>query len=477
MTDREIGDFINTDRTLVCKWRAGGRTLERDDDSYTVNHLASFFIDRAILERRQARLAEILSLNETDVEADNEACINALVGFMFDGHPVDKAEEKKAPVAPDIETAGNFIGVRGVLDALAILEKRLIDCITPEITVYLSLDYSCLFQDEVAAEIWVMLFRMNRNRPVRVVFDGWMVDDSENVSENLKALLPYILAGKIQLYMIKQAQKYFYHNITFFAKGAGMVITMEPAGGLSINISMLTESPDYVRSMGAVFASLDNLCISFARQIGGTNDEAMYNGKLYESSEVVRMMSNGVNLLYMDEENYLSLLKLNGITGGKRSHRHNKFLKDKQRFEAFIEEHQIKEIISLPELDRMISESKLLTPDFSFHNGEIKADRDIITSLIDGLLGYIEQYNNLSVSLERGEVSQTGFTYRIKGEAYILIHSKNNGDPHMIYSDNWTLVYEYIGQFKDALQSNLLLNTKNAVRTALQLKRERLGGS
>jgi len=476
VSDREIGDYVGAVASLVCRWRNGERTLDKDDDVFAVKKLSLFFVERAVLKRQCSKLAEILSLDEKDVDTGNAVCVNRLADFLFDGQPGREVETSKIPAAPVRNIPNNYIGVQGVVDALGWLEEQLKVRPETEITVYLSLEFSRLLQDEIASGIWESLYRMNGNQSVKVVFDGW-VDNAEKVTQNLKALLPFMQTGKIQLHMIKSTQKFFYHNLTFFAKGAGMVITTEPAGGMGVSISLMVDSPDYLNGMGTVLSDFDRRAKSLARLIGGTKDEAVYYGQLLEPSEDLQILTGGLNILYMDAESYLSLLKLNGITGSQRQYRHTRFMELKQRFEVFLKEHRIKEIISLPALDYMIAEQKIITPDISFHDGEIKTDVKILQSLINGLLGYIERYENLTVYLERDPNINQGFTCRIKGDTFILLHTRENGKNHTVYSDNWMLVYEYIKQFNEVLQSEQLMNIKNAVKAALQLRLERLGGA
>jgi hypothetical protein len=327
---------------------------------------------------------------------------------------------------------------------------------------------------------------MNHDAPVRVVFDGW-TDHAEKAAQNLRALLPYVQTGKIRLSVINAPQKFFY-NLTFFAKNAGMVITTEPVGSAGACISLLASAPDYIRGMAAVFADFDHMCTSLARHLDGasTKDEAVYTARLFEPFEDVQVYSGGVNLLYLEEDGYLSLLRQNGITGSQRSYRRQKFVEDKRHFEAFLGKGRLKEILSLPALDRMIAEGKLRTPDFSFHAGEVKADAVVLKNLLAGMLAAIRKYENLTVYLER-ETSESAdfagqeFTFRIKGDSSVLVYTRESGEnipeggkTHVVYSEHWRLVYEYIRQFREALQSEQLMNTKHAVETALRLRLERL---
>jgi hypothetical protein len=476
VTDSEIGDSVGAVASLVCRWRSGERSLDPDKQAHTVRQLAAFFIERATLKRQRPRLAKILSLEEADIETESEACVDALIDFLYDGKAIHSTGGADTPKKLSIISDGSFIGVQGVMDALALLGECVQGRPDAAITVYLSLDYSRLFQDEATFGIWDLLCRMNRGEPVRVVFDGWL-DDTERVAQNLNALLPFMQAGKLQLAMIKSTQKFFYYNLTFFAKGAGMILTTEPVGGEGVCISLLTTVPDYLDGMSAVFAGIDRRGKNLARHIGknSAKDVALYYGRLFEPPEDLQVLSGGVNLLYMDEDSYLSLLKLNGITGSQRGYRHTRFVEDKRLFESFLVEHRIKEIMSLPALERMIRERKIETPDFSFHDGEVRADEAILRSLLEGMLRYLERYENLSIYLERSAAFSPDFTCRIKGDSFILLHTRESGGTHTVYSDNWMLVYSYIKRFQEALRSDQLMNMRTAVRTALRVQLENLG--
>jgi hypothetical protein len=88
----------------------------------------------------------------------------------------------------------------------------------------------------------------------------------------------------------------------------------------------------------------------------------------------------------------------------------------------------------------------------------------------------MERYENLSLCLERGTDMDPAFTCRIKGDSFVLLHTRDGDKTHSIYSDNWMPVYGYIKQFGEALESEQLMNTKGAVREALRIRLEALGG-
>ena len=386
-------------------------------------------------------------MEASEVTLENQACVDAIVEFLYGEKEINTIVSNQGKPPPDfvsVTPSMNFIGIQGVLDALSMLADKLSVQLESEITVYLSLQYSSLLHDDTACDIFENLCRMNGGKPIKVVFDSWLADDNkadDKVTKNLRSLMPFLQTGKIQLHVIKSTQKFFYYNLTFFARGVGMVITTEPAGGMGVSISLIADSPDYLNGMGSVFTDFDRISKSLARYVT-PKEEATYYAKLFESTEDLQILSGGINLLYMDEQSYLALLKMNSIKGSQRQYRHKKFIEDKQRFEDFLEDHRIKEIISLSSLDWMITERKIKTPDFSFHEGEIKADGAIIKSIIDGFLRYIGKYKNLSAYLERGDYINPDFTCKIKGDSSVLLHTQETGQSHTVYSDNWMLVYE-----------------------------------
>jgi hypothetical protein len=90
VTDGEIGNNVGVVASLVYRWRSGERTLDRFDNAHTVKQLAVFFIECAALRRQNARLAEILSISEADADVRNEACVNALVEYLYDGQIISE---------------------------------------------------------------------------------------------------------------------------------------------------------------------------------------------------------------------------------------------------------------------------------------------------------------------------------------------------------------------------------------------------
>jgi len=148
-----------------------------------------------------------------------------------------------------------------------------------------------------------------------------------------------------------------------------------------------------------------------------------------------------------------------------------KFQKDKQQFELFLESGHVTEIFNLTAFDRMIAEQKIITPDFSFSSGEVKANADILKSLFAGMIDSLERYGNLSIYLNCQGLSQMNCSQRIKGDCFALLHSYENGSTHAVYTDTWLAVYEYIRQFDETIQGTELITTSDAVKTALKIRR------
>jgi len=344
------------------------------------------------------------------------------------------------------------------------------------ITVYLSLEHSRIVREPSAERLWRTLRTLAGGNPVRLVFDNWT--DAGEASKTLRALLPFMQTGELRLHLIKSTQKFFYNNISFYAGEIGMVITAEPAGGFGNSVSMPVDNPDYIRGMGGVFARFDRNTKPLERHLGAdsTKDEAVICARLYEPDGDLKTVIDGANLLYMDPDAYMKLLKLNGVTGSRRAYRLERFASDKQRFEAFLESGRATEIYYLPAFDDMIRSREIKTPDFSFHRGKVTADGDVLKSLFSGMTDLLGRRENLSVYLNRRIPPYSGFSCRLKGDSFVMLHSYGSGDPHVVWSDTWLLVYEYIRQYDEALRDENLITTRDAALAALRIRYESLGG-
>ena len=467
VTDGEIGAVTGASAPLVCRWRSGERSLDPTRDAGTLQKLADFFL-RLANERGKT---EVLT-NALSIDADALSA-KYILAFMFDGKQIvrDGKDGNPLPPPPPVGQICYF-GMDGILSAVSLLGEKMTDS-KSEIVVYLSLEHAGIFREPDAARLWDELVHINGGRPIRVVFDTWSNTAAGEAAKTLLVLMSFAQKGLLRLHLVKSTQKFFYNNISFFVNGAGMVITAGPVIGGGI-VSMPVDSPEYISGIGALFAKLDRNTKPVDKHLA--KDESIYYSRLYEPGSNVRAVIDGANLLYLDADAYLNLLKLNGITISQRTYRMEKFQRDKQQFELFLESGHVTEIFSLTAFDRMIAEHKMTTPDFSFSTGGVKTNAEILKSLLTGMLDALERHGNLSVYLNRQGLPQVYCSQRIKGDSFALLHSYENGDAHAVYTDTWLAVYEYIRQFDEAVHDTELITTSDAVKTALKIRIESLRG-
>jgi len=472
-TDGEIGAAVGASDSLVCRWRNGQRSLDRIRDADLLNGLAGFFLDRAGHIGKTQALANALGVDDSLTES--EAYCSAFVCFLYDGRQTPRDEA--AVASPALMTAQVrqecYFGKDGLIDALSLLEHRMLSA-PAEITVYLSLEHSRVVREESADKLWDKLWRMSEKKPVKLVFDNW--SDAGEAMKTLRWLLPFVHTGRLRLNLIKSMQKFFYSNITFYAGEAGIIVTAEPAGGYGSSVSMLVESPEYIKGMGSVFARFDKNTKPLEKHLNtaATRDEAFYYGQLHEPGSDLKTIVDGVNLLYMDAGAYMKLLKLNGVTGSQRAYRLERFVSDKRRFEVFLETGCATEVFSLLSIDRIIASKELITPDLSFIQGKGKTSSEIIKSLIEGMLDYLDRYVDLHIFLNRRGLPYDGHSCRLKGDSFALLHSYGGNRPHAVWTDTWLLVYEYIRQFDEALSDADLITTGDAVKSAFKIRLQKV---
>ena len=463
VTDGEIGAVAGASAALVCRWRSGERSLDRVRDAGVLQKLAEYFIRLAVELGKAQVIANVLSV-DTDALA-----AKSVLDFMFDSKPIMiSGENVDTPPPPAGQIC--YFGTDGIISSVSALGEKMIGG-ESEITVYLSLEHAGILCEPGASRLWYELVHINGDHPVRVVFDIWSNTAAEEAAKTLLALMAFAQKSLLRLHLIKSTQKFFYNNISFFVGGIGIVITSEPVIGGEI-ISMPVDSSEYISGMGSLFAKLDRNTKPVDKH--HAKDEASYYSRLYESGGDVRTVIDGANLLYLDADAYFNLLKLNGITNSQRTYRMDKFQKDKQQFELFLKAGHVTEIFSLTVFDRMIAEQKMITPDFSFSVGEVKANAEILKSLFTGMLDTLERYENLSIYLNRQGLPQAYCSHRLKGDSFALLYSYESGGTHTVYTDTWLAVYEYIRKFDEAIQDAELVMTNDVVKTALKIRTESL---
>lgn len=467
VTDGEIGAAAGASTPLVCRWRNGERSLDRIRDIGALQKLVDYFLRVADKRGNTAVIANALSVNIDTLTAES------ILTFMFDGKPI-MTDDEDGDSPPPSPPAGQicYFGMDGILNAVSALGEKMPGG-KSEIVVYLSLEHAGILREPDAARLWDALVHINGDRPVRVVFDTWSNTATGEAAKTLLALMSFASKGSLRLHLVKSTQKFFYNNISFFAGGVGMVITAGPVIGGGI-ISVPVDSPEYISGVGTLFAKLDRNTKPVDKHLA--KDEASYYSRLYEPSGDVRAVIDGANLLYLDADAYLNLLKLNGIACSRRTYRMEKFQKDKRQFELFLESGRVTEIFSLKAFDRMIAERKMITPDFSFLSCGVKVTAEILKSLFSGMTDALERHGNLSVYLNRQGLPQTYCSQRLKGDSFALLHSYESGGAHAVYTDTWLAVYEYIRQFDEAAQDTELITTSDAVKTALKIRTESLRG-
>jgi hypothetical protein len=401
---------------------------------------------------------------------------------MFDGKPIEDTQFTQSP--PPIEeiqptqsqpppARSCYFGLDGLLEAITRL-NQLGQGLPPQIKIYLSLDHSRLFRDKELGKLFETLWTLGGKVPVRMYFDKW--DDTDEAVKTLRTLLAYMQKGWLRLHLVATPEKMFYTNILFLAEGAGVIVTTEPAGDVGNSVSMLVESRDYLKNMSLVLTKFDRASKQMEKHlsVASTRDETGYFKDLFEPTEDLKGVIDGANLLYLEPIAYLRLLKINHVTGTQREYRLDRFAEDKSRFETFLQSNRLTEIFSLPRFDQMISSLEIKTPDFSFHNGTVKSDPEILKNLFTGMLDYLNRFPKLSVYLNHKSSPMPNLSCRLKGDRFILLHSFNEADVHIVYSETWLLIYEYFRFFEEALQDDVLITIRNNVKAALKIRLEKL---
>ena len=430
----ELARKVPVDPALVSRWRTGAR-VPRDDD--TISSIAVFVADSARTDREKSLIDSLVSGYED--EGLNAAEKIAL--WFFDGRSI-----QAAPAAPQSQPAGLcFPGADGFLAAVSMLEHAMSQRVSgTELTVYVSTEHMNLILDKRIGSVWDRLYGLNKN-PVPVVLEQSL--DSERLSMILSALLPYIQSGRLLLYYVPSTHRQFCYSLTVLAKGAGMVIAMEPPGVRDASVSMFVDLPSFVNGVGAKLSEISESAKPMLRLLRDSGDERSFLKKCFEGNQSVLTKFGTVNLLYADPDGYKALLMANKVPYESRRWRIAEFSAAREAFEGFLKTGHYRELVSYIALDRLAVESPNTVPDLRFIEKETVVFPDaFVENLILGMINYLKRFPLLEITLTRA--NRGADVTRIKEDSLLLLQNIAEGAAISLGSENWLVINEYSKDFE-----------------------------
>ncbi|MDL2238237.1 helix-turn-helix domain-containing protein [Christensenellaceae bacterium OttesenSCG-928-K19] len=476
MTDKkikatELAGFLHVDPTLISKWTKGVRNVEQD--SLILPEL-TYYLSQKIREP-QPVIDEHLGQIRTAIKDwlyDGSDIMEPDLSFLRKGGGGDDP--------PPVQQGYGYLGMDGVRVSLGFLMEQVQrQKDAPETNVYISSEYSMLLTDPKAEPVWDYLYEMNGMRPVRVIFEQWK--DKDRTEQITKCLMPFLHAGKMELLYLISSERYLCYNAMFYADGAGMVMTTEPAGGAGNCVSLFLDNKSFVHPMGAVLDKLAKNAVPMLRvwdsvKNRGAMDSRFYDEILYRPGDL-DAVHHGMHLAYLSVDAYERLLKKNEIPAAQIRFRKKKFAEQKVKMDQLLQGNRCREIYRFDVLDRMLQSNVIETTDLFYANRNcLRADREIVEDLLHGMVDMLQKYGNLQMMLVRDELEEyADVSWRVKEDKFLLMHTRTDS-MKSVSSDNWLLCRQYMRNFEELWGSTYqAVHGKKNVIDALTLRLQKLG--
>jgi transcriptional regulator with XRE-family HTH domain len=462
---------LHVDATLVSKWTSGVRRVERDS---------------LLLPMLTAYLAQHLNAARPLTEESLRRVRGVIGEWLYDGGDVMEPdlsflEADGAPAAPQpVQQGYAYLGMDGVRVSLGFLrDKAQSQSDAPETNVYISSEYSMLLTDPQAVFIWEYLYEMNGGRPVRVIFEQWK--DRARTEQITACLTPFLHAGKLELLYLISSERYLCYNAVFYADGAGMVMTTEPAGGAGNCVSLFLDNKSFVGPMGAVLDRLAKNAVPMLRvwdsvKNRGAMDSRFYDEILYTPGDL-DAVHYGMHLAYLPVDAYERLLKRNKLPPAQIRFRKNKFEEQKRKMDRLLRANRCREVYRFDALDRLLQTGRVDTTDLFYANkSSLLADENIIGALLRGMADALKNYPNLQMVFTRGGLAAyADVSWRVKEDKFLLMHTAADS-MKSVSSDNWLLCRQYMRNFEEIWSSaHHAVHGKRTVIDALELRLQKLG--
>ena len=452
------------DPATVSRWRSGARPFSQDKGEG--NRLAECLMSFVRSERQQKWLANALA----DYEEQGLATAEKLALWLFDGREMRSCASEPAQAAGVC-----FPGVNGFLTAVGMLEHAVQSrIVTPPLTVYIASEKAELLLDaKISRSLWQRLYDIC-HEPVRVILE--QSGDADRLGGLLSSFMPYIRAGRIILNCVPGVERYFFYNLTVLARGAGMVVALEPPAGKGEPVSLFLEDAAFVSGTASVLSSLGEASIPVLKLVRDAGEELRLTRSCYDSAAVLSTRFGCINPLYADEESYGELLKANQLSYETRKYRMRRFIEMRQAFERFLESGRYRTIVSLAAIEELMRDQAISMPDLSFsEESGIVAPASFAAGLLRGMMNFLNRYPNLELLLVTDQAVVPELLF-LKEDSFLLLKS-SEADRTCAYSDNWILLHEYEKQFESLWRSGKGVFGKANVLYTLSRKLQKMEGA
>ena len=467
LSNAQLAKALGVDNSLVSRWLSGQRTIRKCPAyaeriaAYIVPHISSgkdvhWLKNRISLVYRDAAISSAAELQHwtarwlypaSSVPARDDSAFSSML--LVDSF--SSALTDDAPRAVPIVASDSGFSVRTGTQQIAELLAGQLSVLEQGGQVLLFLS-----SESVVSAVDRGVVSVIREQAARRELKVSMLIQSSNNSAAMSALLsaymPLLVGPQLELQVIQGTPQTFGMFMSVLIPGHCAVQINETALGVTPPVATVSSDPMYLKDLIDSFyrsrryarPMMTVFNDSFARNI----IEVFFEE--YGMPGALDVIKDGLNPMYMPLDAYHDALGELGYDAQGFAWRFAEFTRFQGAMDEVLKSSSFREVLSLTRLREIAKTGRCRMPGMYFMSPGIhEIGPATCVATLEGYIRYLKSSANLSVViLEDEELFRPNSCWHIKANKHIMIHSWNQAEPTMIYSDQLMLIDEFHRHFE-----------------------------
>lgn len=469
LSNAQLAKALGVDNSLVSRWLSGQRTIRkcpayaeriagyivpRINSSKDVNWLKN----RISLVYRDAAISSVAELQQwtarwlypaSSAPARDDGAFSSML--LVDSFSSALAEDTSRTAAAAATPRDSRFSVRTGMEQIAALLHDQLSRLEQggQVLMFLS-------SEMVSSAVDRGVVRVIREQAAHKECKVSMLIQSSNNSAAMSALLsaymPLLVGPQLELQVIQGTPQTFGMFMSVLIPGHCAIQISETALGTTPPVATVSSDPMYLKDLIDSFdrsrryarPMMTVFNDSFARNI----IEVFFEE--YGMPGALDVIKDGLNPMYMPLEAYHSALKEFGYDQQGFVWRFAEFTRFQGAMDEVLKSSLFREVLSLTRLQEIAQTGHCRMPGMYFMGPGVHVIKpETCVAVLEGYVHYLKNCPNLSVViLEDEELFRPNSCWHIKANKHIMIHSWNQPEPTMIYSDQLMLIDEFHRHFE-----------------------------
>lgn len=459
---REIG----VDSSLISKWRRGIRSTNRSTPyagkiaDYVVNQHGLNVSEMAWLKKQilaaypATQLLTMLDYEraiENWLHADEEKRFVPGSGQTFPSTEIVDSFSDSIRAQSTAETgANNFFAASGSGLICSQIAAKLEACKKDE-AVYLFLSCETIQMAVDQAFSQLLISEVNGKKLVLHILLQY-AGNASAISRLLSVYMPLLTTGRLKFQVIQGSPQLFISSMTLLLPEKFAITIQEINGGKAEPLaSVCTEK----KTLSELYAAYKRSAVP-GKQLMTVYDD-QYSQQIadiffseYGMPGNLDVIKEGLNPMYMSMDAYARVLGSLGYKGQEYDWRLDHFRMFKTAMDVVLSGGTVfREAISVSRLREIIRVGSCRFPAIYYSDTGISIVRkDLCGEILRGIADYLERIPNFSVMLvDDASLFKPNSCWHIKNNHHVMIHSWDQDNPALIYSDQLVMIDEFERHF------------------------------